>query len=62
LPQHANRDGEIDEDCNAENEGPLHAANIAYHAGAVEEAAPEGLAQPRGGIVTGAAFAGAENA
>ena len=40
LPQHANRTGEIDEDCNAENEGPLHARNIAYPAGAVEQARP----------------------
>jgi hypothetical protein len=60
LAQHANRTGEIDEDCNAENEGPLHRFNIAYPAGAVEAlvgAFRRGRAGGRGG-----ASAGGENA
>jgi hypothetical protein len=61
LPQHANRAGEIEDDRNADNEGPLHASISHIRPPRSSRPVPPSFAGPRG-MVAGAAFAGSENA
>jgi hypothetical protein len=63
LPQHADRDREVEEDNDGDNEGPLHADNIAQAAMTVEQPADCGSATLARGEsrVSGAVFsAGAD--